>query len=171
VNRRLVTRAADVIRRLQVKTNLRATSLHIYAQQFHYRVSSHLPLLCLFSPTSSATRGAENSTMLHLDRLGDIDDGERMTSYRRYLPHDTKWIEAVYTNEGTTVDSILNMYNEWLKTEKNKFIGLNLEYDITQKKIAVMQFGLKDHVLVFHKIRFVLYLFGVFFPFHLELIR
>jgi hypothetical protein len=67
--------------------------------------------------------------------------------------HDTKWIEAIYTSEGTTVARVLNMYTDWLKKEQNKFIRLDQEYNITRRKIAVMQFRLKDHVLVFHKIR------------------
>jgi hypothetical protein len=48
-----------------------------------------------------------------------------MTLYRRYLMHDTEWIEAVYTSEGATVARVLNMYTDWLKKEQNKFIGLD----------------------------------------------
>jgi hypothetical protein len=78
--------------------------------------------------------------------------------------------EAMYTNEGPTVAHVLNMYSKWLKKEKNKFIGLDLEYDITQKKIVVMQFRLKDHILVFHKIRFFAftYLASFFLPFRVN---
>jgi hypothetical protein len=95
----------------------------------------------------------ENSNLAHVDDFQGNDDGKQTTLYRCYLMHDPKWIEAIYTNEGTTVARVLNMYTNWLKKEQNKFIGLDLEYDVTRRKIAVMQFGLKDHILIFHKIR------------------
>ncbi|KAK1696532.1 hypothetical protein QYE76_013229 [Lolium multiflorum] len=70
---------------------------------------------------------------------------------------------AVYTNEMSTVKSILNMYLEWLKDGRYRFVGLDLEYDFRQEKIAVMQIALREHGLVFHLIRTFLKNKGVTF--------
>ena len=83
-----------------------------------------------------------------------IDDGKETTE-KTYVPaHAGKWIEAVYTNEAATVDSILQMYERWLAEDEIKFVGLDTEYNSSQRKVAVMQLAMRDHVLVFHKIRY-----------------
>ena len=93
--------------------------------------------------------------MLHLDLLVDnMDYGKRMTEVHQFRVHDDTCIQAVYTNKGSTADSILAMYLEWLKDEEVRFAAIDLEYSITQRKIAVMQIAMKEHVLIFHIIRF-----------------
>ena len=91
---------------------------------------------------------------MRLANLKDLDDGKRTTEVHQFNTHDDTWIQAVYTNEGSTVDRVLAMYDEWLKTEDDKIVGLDLEYDFGKERIAVMQIALKEHVLVFHKIRY-----------------
>jgi hypothetical protein len=68
--------------------------------------------------------------------------------------HGATWIEEVYTNEAATMDLILEKYVRWLADEEIKFVGLDLEYNGTQRKVAVMQLTMREHVLVFHKIRY-----------------
>jgi hypothetical protein len=41
----------------------------------------------------------------------------------------------VYTNEISTVERILDMYLEWLKDKRYRFVGLDLEYDFVQKEL------------------------------------
>ena len=83
-----------------------------------------------------------------------IDDVKEMTERTFVQAHDGKLIEAVYTNEAATVDSILQMYERWLAEDEIKFVGLDNEYNSSQRKVAVMQLAMRDHVLVFHKIRY-----------------
>lgn len=49
------------------------------------------------------------------------------------------------------------MYEEWLKEEKNKFVGLDLEYtrksSYRRRGVAVMQLAMREHVLVYHYCR------------------
>ena len=107
--------------------------------------------------------GAGASSMATFEpRLRQKDDGERTTEVHRFLAHGDTWIQAVYTNEGSTVERILSMYLEWLKEEKYRFVGLDLEYNFEQNKIEVMQIAMKEHVLVFHRIRYVLFRFHLF---------
>ena len=63
------------------------------------------------------------------------DDGKRTTEVHQFLAHGDTWIQAVYTNEISTVERILAMYLEWLKHERYRFVGLDLEYDFMQKKL------------------------------------
>ena len=95
--------------------------------------------------------------MMRLTSISDMDDGKHTTEVHQFNTHGDTWIQAVYTNEGSTVDRVLAMYDEWLKTEDDKIVGLDLEYDFGKERIAVMQIALKEHVLVFHKTRYLIH--------------
>ena len=85
--------------------------------------------------------------------LRAMDDGKQTTETVHVHAHGATWIEAVYTNEPKTVDLILEKYERWLEEEEIKFVGLDLEYDRSKKRLAVMQLAMREHVLVFHFIR------------------
>ena len=110
--------------------------------------------------------GAGASFLAHFDRFQGMDDGKRTTEVHQFLAHGDTWIQAVYTNEGRTVERILAMYLEWLKDEKFRFVGLDLEYDLRKEKIAVMHIAMKEHVLVFHLIRYVFWRCHFFLVLH-----
>lgn len=98
--------------------------------------------------------GVSPSAMMRLANNDTIDDGDRTMEVHKFNPHGDTWIQAVYTNEGNTMESVLDMYDEMLKDEVDKFVGLDLEYNWNQDKIAVIQLAIKEHVLVFHLIRY-----------------
>ena len=98
--------------------------------------------------------GASPSVLLRLANNDTIDDGEWTKEVHKFNPHGDTWIQVVYTNEGNTMESVLDMYDEMLKDEVDKFVGLDLEYNWNQDKIAVIQLAIKEHVLVFHLIRY-----------------
>lgn len=52
------------------------------------------------------------------------------------------------------MEMVLDMFEEMLKDEVDKFVGLDLEYNWNHDKIAVVQLAIKEHVLVFHIIRY-----------------
>jgi hypothetical protein len=87
------------------------------------------------------------------EALREIDDGKKTMETVHVHAHSATWIEAVYTNEPVTVDLILEKYERWLEEEEIKFIGLDLEDDRMQTRVAVMQIATREHVLVFHMIR------------------
>ncbi|KAK1653781.1 hypothetical protein QYE76_071586 [Lolium multiflorum] len=82
-------------------------------------------------------------------------DEKSTTEKYRILAHGRTYIDVVYTNEAATVDRILRMYEGWLDEDEDrfKFVGLDLEYDSSGYKLAVMQIAMREHVLVFHYIR------------------
>ncbi|KAK1661345.1 hypothetical protein QYE76_049504 [Lolium multiflorum] len=82
-------------------------------------------------------------------------DEKSTTEKYRILAHGSTYIDVVYTNEAATVDRILRMYEGWLDEDEDrfKFVGLDLEYDSSGHKLAVMQIAMREHVLVFHYIR------------------
>ena len=86
--------------------------------------------------------------------LRAMDNGKQTMETVHVHAHSVTWIEAVYTNEAATVDLILEKYERWLADEEIKFVGLDIEYNSTQRKVAVMQLAMREHVLVFHKIRY-----------------
>ena len=45
-----------------------------------------------------------------------------------FTTHDNKTIDVVYTNKEDTVVRVLRMYEAWLGIDKDKFVGLDLEY-------------------------------------------
>ena len=54
-----------------------------------------------------------------------MDDGKLTTLTEHITTHGTT---VLNTNDPRTVERIIKKYEEWLKEEKNKFIGLDLEY-------------------------------------------
>ena len=86
-----------------------------------------------------------------------MDDGKLTTLTEHITTHGTTVLEVVYTNDPRTVERIINKYEEWLKEEKNKFIGLDLEYtrksSYIRQGIAVVQLTMREHVLVYHYCR------------------
>ena len=84
-----------------------------------------------------------------------MDDGEVTTFNTRFKAHGNTWIDVVYTNDPLTINRILDMYEDWLRGETHRFVGLDLEYDRSQRKLAVVQLAMKQHVLVYHYIRYV----------------
>ena len=66
-----------------------------------------------------------------------MDDGKLTTFTEHITTHGTTVVEVVYTNDPRTVEWIIKKYEEWLKEEKNKFVGLDLEY--TCKSSSVRQ--------------------------------
>ena len=68
--------------------------------------------------------------------------------------HGEQTIEVTYTNDPAEVKRVLDMYQQWIASGEEKFMGLDLEYTShrseNQKKIAVLQIAFRRHVLVFH---------------------
>ena len=86
------------------------------------------------------------------------DDEQQFTmravvdTHRRFMD-----LSVVYTNDPRTVEWIIKKYEEWLKEEKNKFVGLDLEYtrksSYVRQGIVVVQLAMREHVLVYHYCR------------------
>jgi hypothetical protein len=57
-----------------------------------------------------------------------MDDKKLTTETHHITAHGTTVLEVVYTNEPRTVELVIAMYEQWLHEEKNKFVGLDLEY-------------------------------------------
>ena len=83
-------------------------------------------------------------------------DDFRNTTERLFIDADgnTK-LEVLYTNEPYKVEEILSLYEEWLREDRYKFVGLDLEYTREDyfdrsRKVAVMQLAMRKHVLVYH---------------------
>ena len=85
-------------------------------------------------------------------------DGGKLTTFTEHITtHGTTVLEVVYTNDPMTMERIIKKYEEWLKEEKNKFVGLDLEYtrksSYIRQGIAVVQLAMHEHVLVYHYYR------------------
>ena len=83
-------------------------------------------------------------------------DDFRNTTEHLFIDADgnTK-LEVLYTNEPYKVEEILSLYEEWLREDRYKFVGLDLEYTREDyfdrsRKVAVMQLAMHKHVLVYH---------------------
>lgn len=87
------------------------------------------------------------------------DDGSEITQTIHIVPHGTITLEVVYTNDPLKVNEILRKYEGWLDEEKHRFVGLDLEYTLNQKRCAVLQLSMRNHVLVYHYVRYVSMLF------------
>jgi hypothetical protein len=72
-----------------------------------------------------------------------------ITRYGKVLAHGTTNLHVVYTNDSAKVEGFLSMFEEWLQEEKHKFMGLDLEYTVDGRNVAVVQLCLKQHVMVF----------------------
>ena len=84
---------------------------------FHFSDSICILFLESFSPAA-----------VHHRTPPAMDDGKLTTLTEHITTHGTTVLEVVYTNDPRTVERIINKYEEWLKEEKNKFVGLDLEY-------------------------------------------
>ena len=86
-----------------------------------------------------------------------MDDGKITTFTEHITTHGTTVLEVVYTNDPRTMERIIKKYEEWLKEEKNKFVGLDLEYtrksSYIRQGITVVQLAMREHVLVYHYCR------------------
>ncbi|XBJ01918.1 hypothetical protein VPH35_021435 [Triticum aestivum] len=78
------------------------------------------------------------------------------TTERLFIDADgnTK-LEVLYTNKPYKVEEILSLYEEWLREDRYKFVGLDLEYTREDyfdrsRKVAVMQLAMRKQVLVYH---------------------
>ncbi|XBJ18428.1 hypothetical protein VPH35_009597 [Triticum aestivum] len=76
-------------------------------------------------------------------------DGFRNNTERLFIDADGN------TNEPYKVEEILSLYEEWLREDRYKFVGLDLEYTREDyfdhsRKVAVMQLAMCKHVLVYH---------------------
>ena len=91
-------------------------------------------------------------TAVHHRTPPAMDDGKLTTLTEHITTHGTTVLEVVYTNDPRTVERIIKKYEEWLKEEKNKFVGLDLEYthksSYVRQGIAVVQLSMREHVLV-----------------------
>ena len=83
-----------------------------------------------------------------------MDDKKLTMETHRITAHGTTVLEVVYTNIPETVERIIAMYEQWLKKEKYKFVGLDIEYtrwvSYKSQGVAVVQLAMGDHVLVYH---------------------
>ena len=82
------------------------------------------------------------------------DDGSVITQKIQIVPHGTTTLDVVYTNDPVEVNKILLKYEGWLDEEKHRFVGLDLEYTLNQKRCAVLQLSMRNHVLVYHYVRY-----------------
>ena len=82
-----------------------------------------------------------------------MDDSNYYSRTLNFPIYGNKEIEVVYTNDPAEVQRVVDMYQGWLKEEEHKFVGLDMEYTwgrMDDKRMAVIQLGLRRHVLVFH---------------------
>ncbi|CAM0880341.1 unnamed protein product [Alopecurus aequalis] len=77
--------------------------------------------------------------------------------FSRTMPvvvHGEQTIEVTYTNDPAEAQQVLDMYQQWIASGEDMFMGLDLEYmshkDEKDKKIVVLQLAFRRHVLVFH---------------------
>jgi hypothetical protein len=80
-----------------------------------------------------------------------------ITETRKMFAH-TAEIEVVYTDDTHKAAEIIDMYEQWLMKEKDKFVGLDFEYCDPEYKddyrIAVVQLSMNNHVLVYQWSRY-----------------
>ena len=80
-----------------------------------------------------------------------------ITETRKMFAH-TADIEVVYTDDTHKAAEIIDMYEQWLMKEKDKFVGLDFEYCDPEYKgdyrIAVVQLSMNNHVLVYQWSRY-----------------
>ena len=75
-----------------------------------------------------------------------------ITRYGKVLAHGTTNLNVVYTNDSAKVPDFLSDFEYWLEEEEDnnkKFMGLDLEYTVDQRDVAVIQLCFKKHVMVF----------------------
>jgi hypothetical protein len=74
-----------------------------------------------------------------------------ITRYGEVLAHGRTNLDVVYTNDSAMVPHFLSLLQKWLQVadEKDKFIGLDLEYTAKQEDVAVIQLCFKKHVMIF----------------------
>ena len=63
-------------------------------------------------------------------------------------------LEVLYTNEPYKVEEILSLYEEWLREDRYKFVGLDLEYTREDyfdrsRKVTVMQLAMRASMFLF----------------------
>ena len=121
-----------------------------------YTSYSYRPLVGPFVPghrlfLSGAAACSSSSTMSYWSAK---DDGSEITQTIHIIPHGTIMLEVVYTNDPLKVNEILRKYEGWLDEEKHRFVGLDLEYTLNQKRCAVLQLSMRNHVLVYHYVRY-----------------
>jgi hypothetical protein len=73
------------------------------------------------------------------------------TRYGNVRAHGTTDLSVVYTNNSAKVKDFISDFERWLEEaeEKDKFMGLDLEYTANGKDVAVIQLCFKKHVMVF----------------------
>ena len=77
----------------------------------------------------------------------------KITTFTKHITtHGATMLEVVYTNDPRTMERIIKKYEEWLKEENNKFVGLDLEYthkrSYIRQRITIVQLAMPEHVLV-----------------------
>ena len=74
-----------------------------------------------------------------------------ITRYENVRAHGTTDLSVVYTNDSAKVKDFISDFERWLveAEEKDKFMGLDLEYTANGKDVAVIQLCYKKHVMVF----------------------
>ena len=72
-----------------------------------------------------------------------------ITRYGKVLAHGTTNLDVVYTNGDAKVSVFLSMFEAWLREEKHKFMGPDLEYTADCRDVAVVQLCFKHRVMVF----------------------
>ena len=81
-------------------------------------------------------------------------EGEGYTRRWKVTAHGKTELDVVYTNEEATMVQTLAMYEQWLREDEHKFVGLDLEYTkedpYWDNDLAVVQLAMRTHVLVYH---------------------
>ena len=83
-----------------------------------------------------------------------MDDFLNTTEYHPEVADGNTKLDVWYTNEPGKVEEIIALYEDWLREEKYKFVGLGMEFTrkdcYGRRKVAVMQLAMRNHVLVYH---------------------
>ena len=84
-----------------------------------------------------------------------MDDFRNTTERLSIVVDGNTKLDVVYTNEPHKMEEILTLYEEWLREDRYKFVGLDLEYTREDyfdhsRKVAIMQLAMRKHVLVYH---------------------
>jgi len=83
-----------------------------------------------------------------------MDDFLNTTEYHPIVADGNTKLDVWYTNEPGKVEEIIALYEDWLREEKYKFVGLGMEFTrkdrYGRRKVVVMQLAMRNHVLVYH---------------------
>ena len=76
-----------------------------------------------------------------------MDNFLNTAEYHAIVADGNTKLDVWYTNEPGKVEEIIGLYEDWLREEKHKFVGLGMEFTrkdcYGRRKVAVMQLAMR----------------------------